>query len=153
MEMMACPVNPSDINIVQGIGLLHPLAQISFSLYLPLPPPIHLTLSVSPSHLLSLDLPLSSSPFPSSGPSLSSFPPCLPSPLSFLALFSAGVYPIKPALPGVGGGEGVGVVKGKGEGVTELKEGDWVIPAQAATGERGKERERAGDCGQGDRTE
>ncbi|KNC80486.1 hypothetical protein SARC_07148 [Sphaeroforma arctica JP610] len=42
-----------------------------------------------------------------------------------------GVYPIRPPMPAVGGGEGVGVVVKVGEGVTDLKAGDWVIPRAA----------------------
>ena len=45
-----------------------------------------------------------------------------------------GVYPIKPSLPAVGGGEGVGVVTERGAAVTTLKEGDWVIPAETGLG-------------------
>ena len=47
----------------------------------------------------------------------------------------------------------MGVVKGRGEGVTELGEGDWVIPAVAATGEKGREggREDGGGKSRGER--
>lgn len=45
-----------------------------------------------------------------------------------------GVYGIKPPLPAFAGNEGVGVVQGCGQNVTQLKIGDWVIPADAATG-------------------
>ena len=34
----------------------------------------------------------------------------------------------------MGGGEGVGVVRETGEGVTGMKIGDWVIPAGAGLG-------------------
>ena len=82
VEMIACPVNPSDINTIQG--------KLTFcSLY-----------------LISFDD----------------------------ACFFSGVYPIKPALPAVGGGEGVGVVRETGESVTTVKSGDWVIPAGPALG-------------------
>ena len=40
-----------------------------------------------------------------------------------------GTYPIKPDLPAVGGGEGVGVVKAIGDQVKSLKIGDRVIPS------------------------
>ena len=41
---------------------------------------------------------------------------------------------MKPELPGVGGGEGVGVVRETGEGVTSVRSGDWVIPAGPSLG-------------------
>jgi trans-2-enoyl-CoA reductase len=41
---------------------------------------------------------------------------------------------LKPELPGVGGGEGVGVVRETGEGVTSVRSGDWVIPAGPSLG-------------------
>ena len=47
---------------------------------------------------------------------------------------SAGVYPLKPDLPAVGGGEGVGVVRETGGSVTSVKNGDWVIPARPSLG-------------------
>lgn len=47
---------------------------------------------------------------------------------------SLGVYPLKPVLPAVGGGEGVGVVREMGEGVTMVKKGDWVVPAGPGLG-------------------
>ena len=50
-------------------------------------------------------------------------------------LLPPGVYPIKPFLPAVGGGEGVGVVTASGTDVTHLRKGDWVIPAGAGLGE------------------
>ena len=53
----------------------------------------------------------------------------------------------------MGGGEGVGVVKGRGEGVTELDKGDWVIPAVAATGEKGRGGGREGGRRGGERSE
>ena len=49
-------------------------------------------------------------------------------------LVSSGVYPIKPALPAVGGGEGVGIVREVGEKVTGMRIGDRVIPAGPALG-------------------
>ena len=43
-----------------------------------------------------------------------------------------GTYPIKPVLPGVGGGEGVAeVLETKG---TRLEPGDWVLPGTAMSG-------------------
>ena len=39
-----------------------------------------------------------------------------------------GTYPLKPPLPAVGGGEGVGRVENVGQKVRELKPGDWVFP-------------------------
>ena len=44
------------------------------------------------------------------------------------------MYPIKPSLPAVGGGEGVGVVTARGADVTDLRKGDWVVPAGAGLG-------------------
>ena len=44
------------------------------------------------------------------------------------------MYPLKPSLPAVGGGEGVGVVRETGEGVTSVKSGDWVIPSGPSLG-------------------
>ena len=40
-----------------------------------------------------------------------------------------GTYPIKPPLPAVGGGEGVGEILEIGNLVKNLKVGDWVFPA------------------------
>lgn len=45
-----------------------------------------------------------------------------------------GVYAIKPPLPAVGGGEGVGVVTKVGSEVSSFEEGDWVIPATPGMG-------------------
>lgn len=45
-----------------------------------------------------------------------------------------GVYPIKPALPAVGGNEGVAQVLEVGSQVRSVKPGDWIIPAQAGFG-------------------
>lgn len=45
-----------------------------------------------------------------------------------------GVYHINPPMPAVGGNEGVGVIESVGQGVTELKIGDWVLPAQPGFG-------------------
>ena len=39
-----------------------------------------------------------------------------------------GTYPIKPKLPAIGGGEGVGEVLSVGPEVKNLKIGDWVFP-------------------------
>ena len=44
-----------------------------------------------------------------------------------------GSYPIKPPLPGVGGGEGVGEVIAAGE-EAGLSVGDWVLPGGVMTG-------------------
>ena len=45
-----------------------------------------------------------------------------------------GVYAIRPPLPAVGGGEGVGVVTAVGSQVTSLQTGDWVVPANPSLG-------------------
>ena len=45
-----------------------------------------------------------------------------------------GVYPIKPALPAVGGNECVCEVEEVGEDVTGLRPGDWVLPAFSGWG-------------------
>ncbi|XP_066573833.1 enoyl-[acyl-carrier-protein] reductase, mitochondrial isoform X2 [Amia ocellicauda] len=45
-----------------------------------------------------------------------------------------GTYAILPALPAVGGNEGVGQVLEVGSRVTSLKPGDWVIPRDAGLG-------------------
>lgn len=45
-----------------------------------------------------------------------------------------GLYPIKPPLPAVGGGEGVGEVTEVGPKVTSLRKGDVVIPASPELG-------------------
>lgn len=45
-----------------------------------------------------------------------------------------GVYAIRPPLPAVGGGEGVGVVSRVGSKVSEFGEGDWVVPAATGLG-------------------
>ena len=39
-----------------------------------------------------------------------------------------GTYPLKPPLPAIGGGEGVGEVLSIGPQVQNLKIGDWVFP-------------------------
>ena len=45
-----------------------------------------------------------------------------------------GVYAIRPPLPAVGGGEGVGVVTSVGDGVTTLSKGDRVVVARPGAG-------------------
>ncbi|XP_028937382.1 enoyl-[acyl-carrier-protein] reductase, mitochondrial isoform X2 [Ornithorhynchus anatinus] len=45
-----------------------------------------------------------------------------------------GTYALLPALPAVGGNEGVGQVVAVGGDVTSLEPGDWVIPADAGFG-------------------
>lgn len=45
-----------------------------------------------------------------------------------------GVYSIRPALPAIGGNEGVGEVIEVGKDVSSLKVGDWVIPANPGFG-------------------
>uniref|UniRef100_A0A7E5A035 Enoyl-[acyl-carrier-protein] reductase, mitochondrial n=1 Tax=Panagrellus redivivus TaxID=6233 RepID=A0A7E5A035_PANRE len=45
-----------------------------------------------------------------------------------------GVYPVKPALPAVGGNEGLAVVEAVGSGVKSLAVGDYVIPTNAGFG-------------------
>lgn len=44
------------------------------------------------------------------------------------------MYAIKPPLPAVGGGEGVGVVTRVGADVNSFREGDCVIPATTGLG-------------------
>ena len=46
-----------------------------------------------------------------------------------------GVYAIRPPLPAVGGGEGVGVVSSVGAEVTTLSKGDWVVVSRPGLGE------------------
>ena len=48
--------------------------------------------------------------------------------------YCAGAYPVRPAVPAVGGTEGVGVVVGVAPGVRTLKINDWVIPAHPHLG-------------------
>ena len=45
-----------------------------------------------------------------------------------------GTYPIRPALPATGGGEGVAKVLSVGAEVRDLSPGDWVLPARPMTG-------------------
>ena len=45
-----------------------------------------------------------------------------------------GTYPIRPALPATGGGEGVAEVLSVGAEVRDLSPGDWVLPARPMTG-------------------
>ena len=45
-----------------------------------------------------------------------------------------GTYPIKPSLPAIGGGEGVGEVLSIGPQVQNLKIGDWVFPGGNMSG-------------------
>ena len=45
-----------------------------------------------------------------------------------------GVYGIRPPLPAVGGGEGVGVVTLVGAEVTTLSKGDWVVMCRPGMG-------------------
>jgi len=45
-----------------------------------------------------------------------------------------GVYKLKPTLPAVGGGEGVGEVLLVGDKVKNIQPGDWVFPAGNMTG-------------------
>ncbi|KAG6393351.1 hypothetical protein SASPL_147590 [Salvia splendens] len=45
-----------------------------------------------------------------------------------------GVYPVRPAVPAVGGYEGVGEVHSIGSAVEELRPGDWVIPSPPFSG-------------------
>lgn len=46
----------------------------------------------------------------------------------------AGVYPVRPPVPAVGGYEGVGEVYAVGSGVKDLSVGDWVIPSPPSSG-------------------
>ncbi len=46
----------------------------------------------------------------------------------------SGMYPIRPDLPAVGGGDGVGEVRAVGRHVENLKIGDWVIPSRNMDG-------------------
>ena len=46
-----------------------------------------------------------------------------------------GVYPMKPQLPGVPGGEGVGTVMEVGKAVDSLQPGDRVILTMPGTGD------------------
>lgn len=48
--------------------------------------------------------------------------------LLVFVVFLAGVYPVRPVPPAVGGYEGVGEVYNVGSGVKGLFPGDWVIP-------------------------
>ena len=47
------------------------------------------------------------------------------------------MYAIRPPLPAVGGGEGVGVVTSLGSEVTRLKKGDWVVSSRPGMGKFG----------------
>ena len=52
----------------------------------------------------------------------------------YFFLLISGIYALKPQLPAVGGGEGVGVVTKVGAEVTSLSEGDFVIPTSTGLG-------------------
>ena len=54
-----------------------------------------------------------------------------------------GVYAIRPPLPAVGGGEGVGVVTSVGAEVTTLSKGDWVVSSRPGMGEANQCRKRS----------
>ena len=107
VRLLAAPINPSDINMIQGIWFICcdcPHKQDSY---------INLTLtSPEKKHWLK---------------SWWSF-----FPLSF-SLF-LGTYAILPDLPAVGGNEGVAEVIEVGSQVKSLKKGDWVIPKDAGLG-------------------
>jgi len=45
-----------------------------------------------------------------------------------------GVYRLLPQLPAIGGNEGVGEVMDVGKAVSDLRTGDWVVPAAAGWG-------------------
>lgn len=45
-----------------------------------------------------------------------------------------GSYPVSPALPAVGGGEGLAQVVAVGAGVKNVREGDLVVPTKAGLG-------------------
>lgn len=45
-----------------------------------------------------------------------------------------GVYPIRPAVPAIGGNEGVGKIVKKGNAVIHLAHGDWVVPIESGWG-------------------
>ncbi len=47
------------------------------------------------------------------------------------------MYALRPPLPAVPGGEGVGVVSAVGSNVTTVQQGDWVIPATPSLGKSG----------------
>lgn len=49
-------------------------------------------------------------------------------------MLSTGIYGIRPPLPAVAGGDGVGVVTAVGNQVTLLRAGDWVVPATHSIG-------------------
>lgn len=46
----------------------------------------------------------------------------------------AGVYPVRPEVPAVGGYEGVGEIYSVGSAVKALSPGDWVIPSPPSFG-------------------
>ena len=45
-----------------------------------------------------------------------------------------GTYPIRPTLPATGGGEGVAEILSVGDEESDLRPGDWVIPARPMVG-------------------
>lgn len=47
---------------------------------------------------------------------------------------AAGVYPVRPQVPAIGGYEGVGEVHSVGSAVKGLLPGDWVIPSPPSSG-------------------
>lgn len=89
VDMLMCPVNPADINQIQGVT------------------------TVTCSHFVIRAL-------------------CITPPLDLPP--PTGVYAVKPPLPAVGGGEGVGRVTKVGANVTSFAEDDWVVPATTTLG-------------------
>ena len=53
--------------------------------------------------------------------------------VEFCENYVKGTYPIKPPLPAVGGGEGVGQVL-EARGCRTLKPGDWILPSVPMSG-------------------
>ena len=101
---MAFPVNPSDINTIQSYVTLRHGNKIEHK-------QDTFVCHISDTYVLGIEFQNSD-----------------------VLLFITGVYPIKPTLPAVGGGEGVGVVLETGKNVTSMTKGDWVIPAGPGLG-------------------
>lgn len=108
VKMLAAPINPADINMIQGTALAASFVHVGACGMLPAGCPRGFGGGTWDGEALGVML--------TSG-------------------FPAGTYAIVSPLPAVGGNEGVGEVLEVGSRVAALKPGDWVIPTTSGLGE------------------
>lgn len=124
VKMLAAPINPSDINMIQGtwlVGYLHTKQQHPYSSF------IRKQLYQQEQHSQEINTVFIFVRYEDQ--------------LFIWLFFSSGTYAILPDLPAVGGNEGVAQVVEVGGQVKSLKKGDWVIPKDAGLGKKTKQLE------------